>query len=114
LASALLHKPPSTEARNAASLPHFFHRFRDFEWDKAKSDRCYAERGFDFGFASAIFQGEVLRRRDTREKRETRFQALGEVPGAILLVVFTIRNGRCRIISARRATEDEARFYHER
>jgi uncharacterized protein len=71
----------------------FFHRFRDFEWDKAKSDRCYAERGFDFGFASAIFQGEVLRRRDTREKVETRFQALGEVPGAILPVVFSIRTG---------------------
>jgi uncharacterized DUF497 family protein len=92
----------------------FFHRFRDFEWDPAKSDRCYAERGFDFGFASAIFQGEMLRRRDTRTKDEVRFQALGEVSGAILFVVFTIRNGRCRILSARRATQDEVRFYHER
>jgi uncharacterized DUF497 family protein len=92
----------------------FFHRFRDFDWDPAKSDRCFADRGFDFGFASAVFQGEVLRRRDTRAKDEVRFQALGEASGVILLVVFTIRNGRCRILSARRASPDEVRFYHER
>jgi uncharacterized DUF497 family protein len=92
----------------------FFRRFREFEWDPAKSDRCYAERGFDFGFAALIFQGELLRRRDTREKGEVRFQAIGEAAGAILFVVFTIRNGRCRILSARRATAEEARLYHDR
>jgi uncharacterized DUF497 family protein len=92
----------------------FVHRFRDFEWDPAKSDRCFAERGFDFGFARAIFEGPILRRRDTRAKDEIRFQALGEAGGVILFVVYTVRNGRCRILSARRATADETRFYDER
>ena len=92
----------------------FAPRFKDFEWDPAKSDRCYKERGFDFGFARAIFSGPILRRRDTRSKNETRFQALGEAAGAILLVVYTVRDGRCRIISARRATTEEAVIYHER
>jgi uncharacterized DUF497 family protein len=85
-----------------------------FEWDPAKSDWTLAERGFDFGFASAIFSGEILRRRDTRKKRETVFQAIGETSGVTLFVVYTMRGGRCRIISARRATPEETRIYHDR
>jgi uncharacterized protein len=85
-----------------------------FEWDPAKSDRNLENRGFDFGFASAIFNGEILRRRDTRKKGETVFQAIGETSGVILFVAYTIRNRRCRILSARRATPDEARLYNDR
>ena len=85
----------------------------DFEWDPVKSDRNLESRGFDFGFAALIFQGRILERRDTRHRREIVHQAIGEAANVLLFVVYTIRRERCRIISARRATPDEARLYHE-
>jgi len=84
----------------------------DFIWDPAKSDRNLDERGFDFGFASLIFKGSVLERRDTRHKDEVRFQVIGNAEGAILFVVYTIRDHQCRIISARVATQIEVALYH--
>jgi uncharacterized DUF497 family protein len=92
----------------------FFRTFEVFEWDPAKSDRCFAERGFDFRVASGIFSRKVVRRRDTRERREVRFQAIGEVGELVLFVVYTVRAGRCRILSARHATPDEVQVYRER
>jgi uncharacterized DUF497 family protein len=83
-----------------------------FEWDPVKSDECFARRGFDFGFAAKVFEGEILRRRDARHANEDRFQAIGEAGAATLFVVYTVRNRRCRIISAREATAEEARLYH--
>lgn len=47
-----------------------------FEWDQKKSDKNLAERGFDFPYASRIFDGDVLEWEDTRrdysEQRVTR------------------------------------------
>jgi uncharacterized protein len=91
-----------------------FRPFEIFEWDPKKSDDCFERRGFDFGFASHVFKDEILRRRDPRRRGEDRFQAIGEVAGAILFVVYTSRDGRCRILSARQATAEEARLYHGR
>ncbi|HYE49956.1 MAG TPA: BrnT family toxin [Azospirillaceae bacterium] len=85
-----------------------------FDWDPAKSDRNFEARGFDFGFAKQVFRGEMLRRRDTRRSDEDVFQVLGEVSGVILFVVYATRRGRIRIISARVATAEEAKLYHDR
>jgi uncharacterized DUF497 family protein len=98
--------------------PHFRRIWRsfspgDFVWDRAKSDMNLDERGFDFGFASLTFTGPVIERRDTRHKAEIRFQAIGGAEGAILFVVYTIRDHQCRIISAGVATPVEAALYHE-
>ena len=38
-----------------------------FTWDPEKSERNFAERGFDFAFAAAIFAGPTLERIDTRQ-----------------------------------------------
>lgn len=81
-------------------------------WDSPKSDANLEARGFDFGFASLIFKGPVLERRDSRHKAEVRFQAIGDAAGAILFVVYTIRDHKYRIISARVATSFEAELYH--
>jgi uncharacterized DUF497 family protein len=37
-----------------------------FSWDSAKSDANFEERGFDFAFASLIFEAPTLEREDTR------------------------------------------------
>ena len=39
----------------------------DFEWDEAKSEACFFERGFDFAYvAQAFFDPHRLNRADLR------------------------------------------------
>jgi uncharacterized DUF497 family protein len=101
-------------------MPPKFQRFwydfkkQDFYWDAKKSSLNLEDRGFDFGVACGIFSESILRRQDTRRKGEAVFQALGETRGIVLFVVYTIRNQRCRIISARQATIEEIALYHAR
>jgi len=63
-----------------------------FTWDPGKSERNFAERGFDFAFAAAIFAGPTLERIDTRQDYgEVRRIALGAADGILLTVVSTDR-----------------------
>lgn len=86
-----------------------------FEWDEAKSDACFDERGFDFGFASFVFRDPQRReRRDTRRRYgEVRFQTVGQINDATYFVVFTRRRDKIRIISARLTTREEDKAYRE-
>jgi uncharacterized DUF497 family protein len=89
------------------------HTFPDgFEWDEAKRQVNFAKHGIDFVDALVMFDGFVVdepdRRRDYGEERRL---ALGEVNGRILLVVYTRRDGNRRLISARRASDDERKKY---
>ena len=88
-----------------------------FTWDPVKSDANYQERGFDFEFASLIFDGPVLMVEDTRrDYGEPRFAAIGLADKLHLTVVFTDRPGQegetdRRIISARRSNRKERKLY---
>ena len=85
-----------------------------FEWDEAKSARNEAERGFGFEYASIIFKDEVLVDEDTRrDYGEQRFLATGKVDERFIVVVFTRRSDRIRIISARIAKRRERDAYRE-
>jgi uncharacterized protein len=90
----------------------------DFEWDPAKSDANLEERGFDFEFATLIFEGPTLERRDTRKDYgEKRVIAVGIADGVYLTTVYTDRTveGRQirRIISARRSSQREREAYEQ-
>ena len=83
-----------------------------FEWDEEKSLRNLAERGFDFEFACRIFEGDIIEQDDARrDYGEGRTVALGEVEGNVLAVVYTWREGRRRMISARLANRRERNVY---
>jgi uncharacterized DUF497 family protein len=83
-----------------------------FEWDPEKSEQNLISRGFDFGYATRIFQGDLLERQDDRRNYgERRMIATGEVDGDLLTVVYTWRAARRRIISARRAHRRERDDY---
>jgi uncharacterized DUF497 family protein len=86
---------------------------RGFEWDSDKSDVNFEKHGLDLAAARQIFEGRVLVRQDTRKRREVVHQALGEFAGHVIFAVYTMRAGRCRLISARFATAEEAALYHE-
>lgn len=90
-----------------------------FEWDAAKSTRNWQQRGFDFAFASLVFEGTYVECDDTRrDYGERRVIALGLADGVPLTVVFTDRvdaDGGVvrRLISARVSHKKERRRYAE-
>jgi hypothetical protein len=85
----------------------------EFEWDPAKSDECFTERGFDFAYVLQVFlDGDRLIHKDTRwDYGEDRYQLMGIIDGRVFFVVYTIRGGVIRIISARKANQREVHDY---
>ena len=88
----------------------------DFEWDEAKSERCFVERGFDFAYAArAFFDSERLVHQDTRfSYGEARYKLMGQIEGRLFVLVYTLRHGVVRIISARKANRREVIDYENR
>ncbi|HVH77360.1 MAG TPA: BrnT family toxin [Stellaceae bacterium] len=86
----------------------------DFEWDREKSLATFADRDFVFEAARIIFRGPLVRRPDTRRRRprEPRFMVLGELYGRVIVVIYTPRNRKCRIISMRPANAVEREIYY--
>ena len=82
-----------------------------FEWDENKRRAVLEERRIDFRDAVRIFDGPVLETL-SRHPVETRWVAVGIVDGKEIAVVYTVRDGRRRIITARRARTHERREYH--
>lgn len=84
-----------------------------FEWDSAKNRANIAKHGVDFADAVAVFEDDLaLTRPDTDARGEPRFVTLGQDGfGRVLVVVFTERGARIRIISARSATKQERKSY---
>jgi len=79
----------------------------EFEWDEAKNRTNRGKHGFDFTFASRIFEGRVRQFLDPRPWSERRIVATGQVEGRYITLVYTLRDGRFRIISARPARRGE-------
>ena len=87
----------------------------DFVWDREKSLATFADRDLVFEAARIVFRGTLLRRQDTRRRRsrELRFMVLGELYGRVMMIIYTPRNGKCRIISLRPANTLESEVYYE-
>lgn len=84
-----------------------------FEWDDAKSDACFAERGFDFAYAAqAFFDPGRLIQPDVRHGYgEERYQLMGKIEQRLFVLVYTPRHDALRIISARKANHREVKHY---
>jgi uncharacterized protein len=87
----------------------------EFEWEDAKAAQNYANHGVTFEAAREVFKNPfAIERLDDREDYgEDRYVTIGIVDGRVLYVVYTLRNGTIRIISARGAEPHERRRYHE-
>ncbi len=85
----------------------------DFEWDEAKSEACFRERGFDFTYAAqAFFDPNRIVHADNRHSYgEDRYQLMGQIEQRLFLVVYTQRQHVTRIISARKANQREVKNY---
>lgn len=87
-----------------------------FEWDQAKSDACFLERGFDFAYAASAFADpNHIVRQDTRHVHgETRYQLIGRIDNRVFILVYPPRGDVIRIISARKANSREVARYEDR
>lgn len=90
-----------------------FARIRSFEWDEKKRERNWRTHKVEFKDVGTVFDDYALIRRSDRHG-ETRYQVYGYIDDREVTVVCTIREDRCRIISARRARQDERRKYYSR
>ena len=86
----------------------------EFEWDANKAASNLAKHGVSFPEAMAVFGDplEVMIKDPVHSRGEWRFVSIGtSAPGRLLVVAYTERQGRIRIISAREATPKERRHY---
>ena len=82
----------------------------EFEWDEAKRQLVMAKHRLDFADALLVFRGPhvILEARSEAEAREI---AVGLLGGRMVSIVFTRRGDKMRLITARRARENEQREY---
>lgn len=92
-----------------------------FEWDENKRLRTLRERGIDFIDMVHVWDDPNRQERiDTRESYgEERIQTLGQFRYSVFFIVYTEKMYEdheeiIRIISARRATNEEITLYYSR
>lgn len=85
-----------------------------FEWDDEKAAANLRKHGVSFETAAKAFRDPfAVEWIDDREDYgEERTILLGQADGSILVVVYTERDERIRLISARKALENEKDIYY--
>ncbi len=87
----------------------------EFEWDINKAKVNLDKHGIDFADAARIFLDSY--RLETALPydlyRESRYKTTGIVDNRILVVIYTLRGNKIRIISARKAEKYERKQYQE-
>jgi uncharacterized DUF497 family protein len=86
---------------------------RAFEWDDAKALSNLTKHSVSFSDAIRVFRDPRCIELDTSRAldRESRRKAIGVIQGRHFTVVYTIRDGVTRIISARRCNPTEKKLY---
>ena len=84
----------------------------DYEWDPHKAKSNLRKHGIDFADATTVFSDEYALTIPDDDPDEERFITIGmDALGRILVVVYTWRDERIRVISARKAESDECKQY---
>jgi uncharacterized protein len=84
----------------------------EIEWDPNKAAGNLRKQGIRFAEAATVFEDDVMLTMADEDPNEERFVALGiGSMGSILVVIYTVRGDRIRIISARKATRREQSAY---
>ena len=86
----------------------------EFEWDGGKATSNLEKHSVSFTEAMTVFGDplELMIPDPSHSEEEFRFVSIGRSePGRLLVVAYTEREGRVRLISAREATPREWRNY---
>ena len=83
-------------------------------YDLNKQRKCLHERGLDFNDAAKVFSGTTLNDLDDRfDYGEDRWVTVGMLYEAVVVVVWTETQRGRRIISMRKAEDNEQGDYYE-
>jgi uncharacterized DUF497 family protein len=87
----------------------------EFEWDPTKIEDNEGKHGISFEDAVVVFDDPYRREEDSSklEHGETRRKVVGRMGAVIVAVVYTDRDRRRRIISARIARRNERAGYDQ-
>lgn len=86
--------------------------FSEFEWDEDKREANWDTHEVDFEDVKEVFRNPHIVA-PSYGYGENRWTAVGLLDDVEITVVFTMRDERCRVISARRARHYERDAYHE-
>lgn len=85
-----------------------------YEWDPKKATSNLRKHGVDFADAATALDDELALTLDDNDPDEHRFITIGtDALGRVVVVVYTFRGEKIRIISARVATPRERKQYAE-
>jgi uncharacterized DUF497 family protein len=84
-----------------------------FEWDDAKAEANFRKHKVRFQHAAEACEDPyaLIELDDSEDYGEDRFILIGRAADGLLAIVYTERNDRIRIISAREANDYERRNY---
>jgi uncharacterized DUF497 family protein len=88
----------------------------EFEWDDGNRDKNWIKHKVSCREAEDVFVNKPLLLGDNPKSGldEKRYQAMGITDkGRLLFIIFTVRKGRVRIISARDMDRKEEKIYEE-
>lgn len=88
----------------------------DVEWDPGKARSNIRKHGISFSDAQTVLYDRLaLSMEDRSAEGENRYLTVGsDALNRIIVVCYTYRNMKVRLISARRATKLECKAYEER
>jgi hypothetical protein len=87
----------------------------EFEWDASKAKLNHIKHGVRFDEAISVFRDPLAKLLDDPDHSDTEQRTIlvGHSANRLLVVSFTERRGRIRLISARRATPQEREDYDQ-
>ncbi len=84
-----------------------------FEFDPAKSKANAAKHGIDFHAAQELWADDLRLVEPARSDAEQRQRLIGRAAGKVWTAIFTERGENIRIISVRRARDNEKAQYEQ-
>ncbi len=85
----------------------------EYEWDENKNRSNIKKHGIDFVETPSICEGDHLVKKGRTVQGEVREMLIGWLHGRLVTAIFTRRNGVVRVISLRRARDEERREHEE-
>lgn len=85
---------------------------KNFEWDENKREANLLKHGIDFVDAVKVLDDFDRIEFENTKYGEKRYQTIGTIHEIVILLVYTERNAKRRIISARRASKKERDVYY--
>jgi uncharacterized protein len=83
-----------------------------FEWDESKRAETLKLRSLDFADADMFFDGRPVVHIPSIRNGEDGWRTVAKIEGSFFTLVWMWRSGTVRVISMRRAHEDEERAHH--